>query len=91
MPHDRREDDHQVTRKECQKTHDDERSGRRWVMGILATAILVLFGWGVLAAETNGAQSARLAERAKGEERILEKLDKIETLLMQHVAQHGKD
>ncbi|GAG38114.1 unnamed protein product [marine sediment metagenome] len=85
MPPERRDTDRTVSSKECTDRHKDERAGRRWAIGLLAAAmvgiVITLLGAGYVVAETNGSQNAQLAERAKTEARILEKLDRIEALI----------
>ena len=88
MSPERRREDQIVTRKECSDRHTEERMGRRWAIGLLSGALLAvvlsMIGTGLVIAETNGSQNAQLAERAKGEERILDGIAELRTLIMEN-------
>lgn len=87
MTPERRASDTVISRKQCDDRHKEERGGRRWALGLLAACVLGLIlaflKVGFAMAETNGAQNAQLTERAKGEERILDSIAELRTLILQ--------
>lgn len=70
---------------DCEAIHREVQRGQRWAIGLLVLALLVIglamVSWGTAMAVTNGQQTVALEERQKAEERILQKLDKIEEMI----------
>ncbi len=86
MTPERRASDTAVSRKQCEERHKEERGGRRWAVGLLAGCVLGLtmafLKVGFAMATTNGIQTQALAERAKGEERILDSIAELRMLIL---------